>query len=275
MTEADAESLALQFRGFLNTPPVWQKEFAPFPQFRIQAVKTPENLKLDIPASLPLGRRVEHFFAHYIESYTEQEILTANAQITSEKITVGELDFLLKDPVSNKVTHVELVYKFYIYDPSFASEEARWIGPNRRDSLSRKQKHLTEHQFPLLYRQETQPLLDQFNLKPEEIQQQVCFRANLFVPKKLLKNSFPVINSACIRGYWIKMEDFSGESYESALFYTPKKADWPKDPAENREWKNFSEIMEQLQALLQRKKSPLVWMKKASREVESFFIVCW
>lgn len=274
MTAAEAESLALQFRGFLETPGVWQENSELFPQFGFEKVNLPQGLQLNIPASLPLGRRIEYFFAYYIKNFTEQELLAANVQISSEKITVGELDFLLKDP-TGLVSHIELVYKFYIYDPSFASEEERWIGPNRRDSFQRKLKHLRDHQFPLLYRKETQPLLDRLKIKPEEILQQVCFKANLFVPKQLLNYSFSEVNPECIIGYWIKYEEFTEEEFGSAVFFSPKKADWPKDPAQNKKWESFSEIKEQLQTLLDRKKSPLVWMKKASGEFERFFLVWW
>ena len=274
MTAAEAESLALQFRGFLNTPQIWQDNSAPFPQYDFREFDLPQSLQLKIPPSLPLGRRIEHFFAYYINHYTEQEVLSANVQISSEKITIGELDFLLKDP-KGVVTHLELVYKFYIYHPSFASEEERWIGPNRRDSFQRKLKHLREHQFPLLYRKETQDHLDQLNLKSEEIRQQVCFKANLFVPKQLLTEKFPAVNPQCITGYWIRQKEFTAKEFGSSLFFSPKKADWPRDPSKNEEWKTFSEIKEQLQTLLDRKKSPLVWIKKSSGKLERFFIVWW
>jgi uncharacterized protein len=275
MTNKDEVSLARQFSGFLNTPALWEDGSAPFQQFRVHKVDLPEDLDLDIPKKLPLGRRVEHFFAYYIEQYSNKELLAANVQISSNKITIGELDFLLRDRSTGKVTHVELVYKFYIFDPESSSEAGSWIGPNRKDSLLRKMNHLSSRQFPLLYQQETREYLKELKLEPEDIEQRVCFKANLFLPKDYKASTFQGINQNCITGYWIKKEDFLEENYGDSGFYTPKKADWPGDPAAHQNWRSFSEIKDQLQELFIQQKAPLVWRKKPLGGYEKFFIVWW
>ena len=39
----------------------------------------------------------------------------------------------------SKILHLELVYKFYLYDKNLGEKEIeRWIGPNRSDSLLEK-----------------------------------------------------------------------------------------------------------------------------------------
>jgi len=62
---------------------------------------------------------------------------------------VGELDCLiLRD---KKPIHLEVIYKFYLYDASVGDTEiAHFIGPNRKDSLIEKLTKLQEKQLPIL-----------------------------------------------------------------------------------------------------------------------------
>lgn len=231
--------------------------------------------ELQIPEKLVLGKRAEHFFAQAIQSSSNYELLAQNLQVIEDKKTWGEFDFFIKDLHQKQKIHVELVYKFYVYDPSFDEEMQRWIGPNRKDSLLRKVKRLKNHQLPLLFQQEAQETLDHHGLDPTEFQQQVCFKANLFIPKHLENHSFPKINSACIAGFWLHQEQFSIEDYGNYQFFSPKKKDWPVDPALNTEWKSFEAIQEEIQVLSQHQKSALLWMKKSEHLFQRFFVVWW
>lgn len=230
---------------------------------------------LQVSEKLVLGKRAEHFFAEAIQASETYELLAQNLQVIQDKKTWGEFDFFLKNRQLDQKLHVELVYKFYVYDPSFEEEMERWIGPNRRDSLLRKVNRLKSHQLPLLFQQEAKETLDHHGLHPKEFQQQVCFKANLFVPKNLKNHSFPKINSACIAGFWLHQEQFSAEDYGDFQFFSPKKKDWPIDPAVNTQWKSFQAIQEEIQVLLQRQKSALVWIKKSDQVFERFFVVYW
>jgi len=68
-------------------------------------------------------------------------ILAKNLQIIAEKKTLGELDFIVEAP-ANEFIHIEMVYKFYLYDPD---RKGSWIeklvGPNLKDHLSFKVKN--------------------------------------------------------------------------------------------------------------------------------------
>lgn len=271
------EELDSQFNGFLNTPPLWKdKGLIEIPPYKFNFSASPKRyIRPDIPSNLVLGKRIEYFFSHYIEHYTPEGILANNVQIINDKTTVGELDFLIKHTESQEVFHIELVYKFYLYDPSFASEKERWIGPNRRDSLVKKLHRLKNHQFPLLYRIETQPLLEDLGLDINEIHQRLCFKANLFVPFPLLGHALPLINNECVKGFWIQTADFTETAFGRSFFYTPQKADWPREPKSNNIWFSFSQISEVLQPLLEQKRSPLIWMKTGKEEYARFFLVWW
>ena len=160
-----------QFSGFLKTPPLWlNNKIFKFPQLLLKEIELPENFPLpQIPSNLVLGKRIERFFEIYIRCFSEEEVLAENIQIFSGKTTLGELDFILKNKKTQRISHIEVVYKFYIYYPSFENEMERWIGPNRRDSLIKKIARLESRQFPLLFQKETQPLLQELGVNPKNI----------------------------------------------------------------------------------------------------------
>ncbi|UJH91562.1 DUF1853 family protein [Antarcticibacterium sp. 1MA-6-2] len=202
-----------QFENFISTPTLWINEkFCGLNQFlfkfRSTALTDPENDFVDLQLTNVLGKRAETFFEHAVKSSNHYKILASRVQIIEEKITLGELDFLLKDQETNQTIHVELVYKFYIYDPSFPKEMQRWIGPNRRDSLLLKINKLKNHQLPLLYQNKSKATLQELWIDTENIEQKVFFPANLFVPKHLLETSFPFINNECITRLLDKQKEF-------------------------------------------------------------------
>lgn len=272
------EQVLQQFYGFLKTPELWttQEHFI-YEQYYLEPKEIPAEIKeeLILPERLVLGRRIECFFDYYISFLTDEEVLLRNTPIRQGKVTIGEIDFLLRNRVSGQISHVELMYKFYLYDPGISEELQRWIGPNRRDTLCKKLKKLKEQQFPLLFRNETRSLLQEIGADSDTISQKVCFKANLFVPLELRQHSFPLINIDCIQGYWIKASDFIEGNYGQFSFYSPKKADWPIRPEVWSHWYSFREIKKQIDQLLLAERSPLVWMKDQNAKYTRFFIVWW
>ncbi|MGB7842485.1 MAG: DUF1853 family protein [Salinimicrobium sp.] len=267
-----------QFTGFLRTPQIWSKnDIFEYDLFEL-AKSVPSEITSEEIAPLPtgvLGKRMEYFFRIYIDRYSEEEILACNEQIFREKQTIGELDFLLKHSTTKKITHVELVYKFYLYDPDLASEEMRWIGPNRKDKLARKLTKLRQKQFPLLHHHLTAKLLSGLNISAKEISQKVCFKACLFVPLGMEQKNFQNINPDAILGFWIRSEKFTAAQFGNALFNCPEKQDWPVFPEDNTSWANFENIKTEVDEMLQHERSPLVWMKLPNGQFRRFFVVWW
>lgn len=265
-----------QFAGFLNTPQIWKQNNFPYKIYDLKPLplsKLPKALK--ISPTMVLGKRMEVFFQYYVTHFSHEEILAHNEQVIHEKRTLGELDFILKNSQSGLISHIELVYKFYLYDPEIPGNTACWIGPNRRDSLPEKLSRLQSKQFPLLHRMETLPLLDRLGIDPAEVSQKLCFKAHLFLPKQLKNLGFPEVNPEANSGFWIKSSDFTKEEFGKALFYTPKKPDWPIEPRLNTTWLGFDEIKPQISALVEKEQSPLIWMKSEKGSYQRFFIVWW
>ena len=269
-----------QLVGFLNTPSLWyESELFNLKQFQLP--NRAENNLNEIGSMLPqlssnfvLGKRMEIFFEYLLSQSNQYEVVAKNLQIFSKKVTLGELDFLVKDILEDVFYHIELVYKFYLYDPGNEGETG-WIGPNRKDSLLQKISRLKNHQLPLLRKEETREILTSYGLSAPEIIQKVCFKATLFIPQndKFYKKSN--VNKDCIAGYWIKFRDFSSAEYANHYFYAPKKQDWPIDPSANQEWVPFVEFVELLSEFMAKNRSPLVWMKNTTGGFERFFVVWW
>lgn len=272
--------VAKQFEGFLNTPALWRNYFQEIQQFQLPQIKDPleKPIAEDLPSlstNFVMGKRVERFFEWIIRQNQGYKLLAENMQISRNKITLGELDFLLKDLINQQVYHVEMVYKFYVYDPSFTAENQRWIGPNRKDTLLQKTKKLKEKQFPLLFKPETKELLSSLNLNAEEVLQQSCFKANLFVPGELQNKQFSEINSDCIAGIWLHFNEFKTSSCKNFEYYAPKKQDWPISPEHGETWFSHSEIINQIDILFENKKASLIWVKKPGNNYERLFVVWW
>lgn len=266
----------LQFKGFLNTPTLFLKEnnLLNYPFFQISTIEIEKNNIPFVKENLMLGKRVESFFKHYLTIQNTFEILVENLQIFHDKRTIGEIDFILKNNETAEKLHIELTYKFYLFDPNNSEEEAKnWIGPNRNDSLVEKISKLKEKQFPLLQSNFiNNPIIKQHR---KSIKQQVCFQGQLFIPFSYKDYIFENINPNAIKGYYIKHTELTKNHTSEFLFFIPKKQDWLIDPIHNIAWFSFEEISQTLNESIIKKKSPLVWTKDKNNQVASLFITWW
>jgi len=233
------KDLQLQYQGFLETSFLWlHNEIENVQQFNLKNNKT-TAFDATIENNPRLGKLVERFVSHQLQQDNSIDILVENIQIQDNKITLGELDCLLFQ--NSKPIHLEIIYKFYLYDATFSNTEInRWIGPNRRDSFHQKLSKLIDKQLPLLHHPKTKLLLDSFNLSSEEIKQHVYFKAQLFVPLKDYGKTFPLINNDCIEGVYISFKDIS--LYTDCKFYIPRKHNWLVKPYTSIDWLSYDDF---------------------------------
>ena len=273
-------SIIDQFRGFLKTPDIFPNtKKTDFKTFNFPEVNITDSLKSDLenlyhPRNSVLGKRMESFFEIAIAHSSRYDIIASNIQIIENKQTLGELDFLLFDNEKSKPLHVELVYKLYVYDPNFSSEIERWIGPNRKDSFSEKLEKLSTKQFPLLFKNETAKYLEKLGVDIQNIEQELCFKVQLFTPENLKIKNQRTINIEGINGNWFTLAEFLKKDWKKNLFYSPKKKDWSCEPVTNRNWVSQSELLSEIETLFEKNKAPLVWMK-TENSYNRFFIVWW
>jgi len=269
-------NLKRQFDGFINTSSLFS-ELNGLKQFELDKVeiKNFDFTKLDITQKLTLGKRVERFFEFYINQSKNYELIKSNIQIIKNKHTLGELDFIIYDKREDKYIHIEHIYKFYLYDDTFTNEIDRYIGPNKNDTLVKKIDKLQTKQLPLLYKNETKAYLD--DLDTNSFEQRVCFKGNIYLPLHLVNKNIPIVNDACVRGFYLNKEEFiTQKRFREFEYFVPDRFDWICDPKLNETWVSFDEVLNQIELFLTNEKSSLVWLRdKEQNTTQSFFITWW
>ena len=260
-----------RYEGFLQTNCLWKNDTVyNLNQFEIES----KYIKVDIEINdkLRLGKYIERLVSYQLAQEKAISILCENIQIQKEKITLGELDCILLK--NEKPIHLEIIYKFYLYDASVGKTEIdHFIGPNRKDSLIDKLNKLKTKQLPLLYSNECLAYLKTINLKAEEIAQQTYFKGQLFVPFSNTDIQLQILNQDCIAGFYINQNELN--QFSDCKFFIPNKKDWIVIPHKNVNWFNFEKFNLKAKVFFERKKSPLCWLKKQNGELVKIFLIWW
>tara|TARA_R110002095_G_scaffold203890_1_gene186244 strand:- start:76 stop:870 length:795 start_codon:yes stop_codon:yes gene_type:complete len=263
--------LQKRYEGFLNTPCLWKGDtVSNLSQFEI--ISKSDKIDVIIDKKLRLGKYVERFVSFELEQQENISILAENIQIQDGKITLGELDCLLLK--SNKPIHLEIIYKFYLYDASVGETEIEhFIGPNRKDSLKEKLTKLKDKQLPLLHSTECKNFLNELNLLSEDISQQVYFKAQLFMPFSKQNMQLKTLNTACIVGFYVNENELN--NFSDCKFFIPQKKDWLVFPHTNINWLNFTDFKAIVQDYFEQQFSTLCWVKLKNGELKKVFLVWW
>ena len=258
---------------FINAPDLKiNSEKYPFENFEFLDERLSET-EFQFPKNSVLGMQAEACFEGYIKQSNIFELLIANLQITDDKETIGELDYIVKDLIKKEIIHIELACKFYLYDVNAGViEEEKWIGPNRKDRLSDKLGKIKMKQFPLLRKTETIKKLEELEVEIPT-SQELCLKAFLFLPKKMKSNTLATNFANCVVGHWIKHKEFNEED-KTALYAIPNKKEWLLPIEKIKTSRSFSEIQKLINLQIQNKKSPLIY-KKTPDKLERFFVVWW
>jgi len=238
------------YKGFSSTHLLWNKiPVMGLNQFQLDG-KYIALFNRAVHKKLRLGQLAEQFVFNQLEDINNCNILVENLQVQNGKHTLGELDTLIE--INKKKIHLEIVYKFYLFDDSLGdSEIERWIGPNRNDSLIEKITKLKNKQLPLLYSQECKSALEALNLDIEDFQQQVLFKAQLFCPYKT-EIEFDILNKNCLEGFYLNNNQL--EDFKTCEFYIPSKLDWFLEAHNAVKWINFETMKAETSSFLKLKK---------------------
>jgi hypothetical protein len=115
------------------------------------------------PPAFRLGRVFEDVMAKAIIQSHIFELIKRNQKVMQDKITLGEMDFLVLDKsVSpHQLTQWELAIKFYLFRPKFDTDRPleRFLGPGGQDRLDKKWHRLIDHQLKMCQRHEARSQL--------------------------------------------------------------------------------------------------------------------
>ena len=265
------DELEKQYEGYLKTALLWRNhDLLGIKQFNFPET-TNQTFRGNPFNGMRLGNRVEKFVYHDLRQNLNIEILLENQQIQDGKVTIGELDCVLKQ--NDVPVHLEIVYKFYLYDPEVGSSELEhWIGPNRNDTLLKKLNKLKDKQFPLLHNTLTKKVLNKVNLLSDRIHQRVYFKAQLFVPYQV-HVEFKLLNEACLKGFYIHAADI--EQLSGCEFFIPTKVDWLQEAGTEADWIAFLKFKEVIRPMLQDERAPMCWVKFPDGKLQKMFVVWW
>ena len=265
-----SEDFQRQFSGFSCTPHLFKSEIKGLKPY-IEIPNKTIVFNAEINPKVRLGLRVERFVSEELKQNPEIEILIENYQVRENKHTIGELDCLFlrkKTPI-----HLEIQFKYYLIDPSLGNDEIdQCIGPMRRDTLNEKLTKLKHKQLPLLFAEETRPLLNELNLKANRFEQYIYFKAQLFMPYG--KNiTLKQLNPNCIYGFYFNYSELL--KFSHCKFYKPKKTDWLLEVSPNVNWLTYENLLPQLKIYEEEKYAPLLWLKYPNGELTKCFVVPW
>lgn len=267
------KSTLLRFQGCTKTPSLFKTNGVI--EFKSIALDSNFNaLDTEIEFNnLRLGKLVEEFVFYQLKQQDSVSWIVENLQIQKDHRTIGELDALYYKKA--QPIHLEVVYKFYLYDTleTYNDPLAYWIGPNRNDSLLYKLDKLRHKQFPLLYKTETRDQLTNYDINIDAVSQQLCYRAQLFLPYNNAKININPLNENCINGFFISFKAIS--ILKDAKFYIPKKLDWLVIPHNDVLWKAFEDAKKTIQKEIESERSPLVWLKYSENDFRKCFITWW
>jgi hypothetical protein len=263
----------LRYQGYAATPPLWKgSSISQFKQIEIaHNVEIIENSI--VFKNQRLGKLVEEFVFYQLQQLDAVTWICDTLQIQNGKRTVGEIDALYID--EGRPIHLEIVYKFYLYDSleNYNQPLAYWIGPNRKDSLLYKLDKLHSKQFPILYSEFTKTSLDTYNLDLKNIEQRLCFKAQLFLPYDGGEINLSPLNAICIAGFYIAFNKI--EVFKNLKFYIPNKLDWLILPHQNVQWLDYATAIPCIKNEINKERSPLIWLKSKTEIPDKCFITFW
>ncbi|WP_417223206.1 DUF1853 family protein [Amphritea sp.] len=228
-------------------------------------------------AKFRLGYYFEDLIRIYLSTFIQPTDLKCNIQVSRDKTTVGEYDFLmaLKDGIK---AHLEAAVKFYLCtseDPNHCALDD-FIGPNRSDRLDKKWQRLTGHQLQLSLTEAGKDRATALGLLPER--HSLLLRGYLFYPYAHWQDYHPPIpiSPDHLKGWWIRAAAVAslGNQYQYVLLMKPR---WLASARCNfQETLSCPELVERTEGIttptliarLQREANTTVW-----REIDRGFIV--
>ena len=269
-----------QYQGFLDTElMIDQLPDSKIKKFEFDALEEPRMI-LDFPYDQArvfnfLGKRAEIFFNYYLERSKRYTEIAYSLQVIEDKTTIGEFDFICWDEYHQEHIHVELINKIYLYDDTLHDNpDFCWIGPNRRDRFIDKVEKLKVKQFPLLYHPQAEPVFEHLGINPWKVQQQVCYKAILFLPE-VCNTRFFTTNLEAVTGYFYTLEEFLNKRWKHQQFYIPRKIDWFTDKSDHTKWISHSKILLQLEHFMAQHQSVMLFRKDENGDTSKCFVVWW
>ncbi len=158
-----------------------------------------------------LGQYAEDLLKFFFENHPDYHLLGHGIQIKKDKITLGELDFVVEDLIQNKVIHIELSTKFYLMHEQDKGLYG-FLGSNPKDRLGDKWSKILNHQILM-----GQDNLDQVpGLNGRPLESEIWLKGRLFYPPGLNEaEGIEDLDPNHEKGLWMHEKEKASISFEN------------------------------------------------------------
>lgn len=157
------------------------------------------NQHFDSLGPMAMGRYFEQLLFFLINLDPNYELLAENRQIIEDKITLGELDLIIRNVHSRKLEHWEIALKFYLQIENNPGPE-HMLGPSTKDNLQRKMIKLLGSQLLLSERDEIKEEFPKLKAK-------LFVRGIFFYPWQQASCTSEGVSMDHLKGEWLKLSE--------------------------------------------------------------------
>ena len=227
---------------------------------------------IDKHHSKRLGRYFENLLHFYFIFHPNIEVLEVGKQIFKGKITIGEMDFILKNKTTNEIAHIETAVKYFAKEKE-KGDFVNFICPNGTRNFGDKLEKTFSKQLQITEREETKIFLKEmgyFPLKSYHFIKGILF----YHPDEINKFQHQGLNPNHKKSWWIYHNEI--ETIISISKYKiVHKLKWLSNEVEENENKLMTkkeliglleshfEIISQGQLIVEFEKNGLLWTEKS------------
>jgi len=245
-----------------------------FDKWLLELDENPQDLTrfIENNHSKRLGRYFENLIHYYFNFHPNIEVLEFGKQIFKGKITIGEMDFILRNKTTNEIVHLETAVKY------FAKQKGKnnfkyFICPNGTRNLGNKLEKTFTKQLKITEREETQIFLKNKGYWP--LKSYHFIKGILFYhPSEINSFHHENLNPNHLKSWWIYQNEIETLNNKSK-YKIVHKLKWLSTEVEEDENKmlsknelielldNHFEIISQGQLIVEFNKSGLLWEEKS------------
>lgn len=151
-----------------------------------------------------LGLYLERLYECLMQDILGWTVVVRNLPIRAHGNTLGELDFIVRNPHTGHNEHHEIAVKFYLGYRSRNDADVRWYGPNARDRLDLKSQRMLHKQSQRCHLPEAIDTLFAAGIE-QPVTSRIFMPGYLFYP---LDGALPAPVSADpghLRGHWLSL----------------------------------------------------------------------
>ncbi|NVD06078.1 DUF1853 family protein [Vibrio sp. JPW-9-11-11] len=166
-----------------------------------------------------LGFLYQHLCTKLLTHTSQYQLEAHEIQINRKSgQTLGAIDLILRNQLSNQLEHWEVAIKFYLL------HQGTWYGPNAHDQLDMKLNRMLTHQLKISTSREFQDQYPQYHNMSEHLLLQGRLYTNPFIDEPVPSECLGYrLNQSQINGYWCYQSQW--EQIDEPL-YELEKALW-------------------------------------------------